>query len=428
MREYETSAFRRGWGVMAAAVVILAGSACDSLLEVDDPVNLTPDDLAGDAPVDLTVNGMRGAFQEMMDNYVLHTGMLVDEFILAGTFPYRQDIDERAVQTNNQGLLGELYTPLSVARFMTDTSVVILGDALESGSGNASELAESIALGKYLGGFTRILLAEAFCRSPIGGAADLSSDDRMRDALAVLIDAESSAQAAGVPDLVMAAQVGQARAHLWLKEYSEAATAAAQVSATFEFKAYYSNNTVGQFNRVANVTHALDDVTRWTVGDGTISAVGNEKWPYFDEWVALGLLDPRPDLESFNPLIPVVHQMKYQTGDSPIVVASGSEARLIIAEKMMRSSDPSGAEAILNDLREDHWGLAPLSLSGTLAQDLPILARERARELWLTGGRIGTLRRLLADGVDLFPTGKSGSDTCFPLPERETDTNPNIGE
>jgi hypothetical protein len=409
--------------VAAALLLAVGGSACDSLLEVDDPVNLTPDDLAGEAPVDLTINGVRGAFQEMMDNYVLHTGLLTDEFVLAGTFPYRQEIDERSVPTNNQGLLGELYTPLSVARFMADTGVVVLQEALDAG-GDPGPLADGIALGKFLGGFTRVLLAESMCVSPIAGGPALSSDDRMRDALAVLVEAVSAAEAAGDTDMVAAARVAQARAHLWLREFSEAAAVAAQVPAGFEFEANYSNNTVNQFNRVANVTHALDDVTRWTVGDGTIAAVGNEKWAYFDEWVALGLLEPRPDLESFNPLIPVVHQMKYTTGDANIVVASWGEAQLAVAEHKLRTNDAAGSAAILNGLREK-WGLEPLTMSGTLSADLGVLARERARELYLSGERMGTLRRLLVDGVDLFPPNKSGSDTCFPLPERETDTNPN---
>ena len=264
---------RAGW-LAAAVTLILATSACDSLLEVQDPVNLTPDDLAGDAPVDLTINGMRGAFQEMMDNYVLHTGILVDEFVLAGTFPYRQDIDERSIQTNNEGLLGELYTPLSVARFMADTGVVVLQDAVGTTAADPAQLDAGIALGKYFGGLTRVLLAESMCESPIAGGPALSSDERMRDALGVLQDAEAAAQAAGEADLVAASRVGQARAHLWLGEYAEAAAAAAQVPPDFEFKSYYSNNTVGQYNRVADVTHALNDVIRWTVGDGT-----NPRWP-----------------------------------------------------------------------------------------------------------------------------------------------------
>src|SRR5690606_5185593 len=106
-------------------------------------------------------------------------------------------------------------------------------------------------------------------------------------------------------------------------------------------------------------------------------------------------------------------QLKYPTADEPIVMASGAEARLIEAEIALRDGVPGDADDIVNDLR-DGWGLGPISFTGTLATDLPVFARERARELWLTGERLPTLRRFLKDGVDLFPGGKQGSDTCFP--------------
>lgn len=405
----------------------LSGSACDQLLEVEDPVNLTPDDLAGGAPIDLTVNGIRGAFQEMMDNYVMHTGMMTDEFILAGTFPYRQEIDERATVTNNSGLLNELYNPLSVARFMADTGVVILEDAVGRPGLDEDELRQGMALAKYYGAYSRMLLAEAFCQSPIAGGPPLSSDERMQDALQAFQEAEAAAQAAGDGNLVGAARLGQARAQLWLGDYTAAAALAGQVSPDMAFYAYYSGNSTAQYNRVADVTHALDDTYRWTVGDGTLEFTAFEKWPYFDEWVELGLLVPRPDLESFNPSVPVVLQMKYASADAPIPVATSAEARLIQAEVLLRNGDPGGAGTIVNELRADHWGLDPIAFDGPLSEDLEILVRERARELYLIGERLGTFRRLLeSDGIDLFPTGKLGTQTCFPIPERETDTNPNF--
>ena len=79
-------------------------------------------------------------------------------------------------------------------------------------------------------------------------------------------------------------------------------------------------------------------------------------------------------------------------------------------------------EQLLNDLRSDYslratiqWGVDPpdsvdeltdLTLAGTLAQDLRTVAAERARELWLTGDRLTTSRRLRLDqtvNIDLFP-------------------------
>jgi len=414
-------------GFLAIFLLALPGTGCDDLLEVEDPVNLTPDDLTGGAPVDLTVNGIRGAFQEMMDNYVMHTGMMTDEFILAGTFPYRAEIDERATLTNNSGLLNELYNPISVTRFMADTGVVILEEAEGRPGLDEAEVRQGLALAKYYGAYSRMLLAESFCESPIASGPPLSSDERMQDALQAFQEAEAAAQTAGDSNLAGAARLGQARAQLWLGDYGAAASLAGQVPSDLAFYAHYSGNSVAQYNRVADVTHALDDTYRWTVGDGSLEFTAFERWPYFDEWVQLGLLVPRPDLESFNPSVPVVLQMKYASADDPIPVATASEARLIQAEVLLRNGDPDAASAIVNDLRETNWGLDPILFSGNLSEDLPILVRERARELYLTGERIGTFRRLIAsDGIDMFPTGKLGNQTCFPIPERETDTNPNF--
>jgi hypothetical protein len=414
---------RSGRSLMVAAGLV-ATVACNDMLRVDDPVNLTPDDLQGGATA-LTVNGVRGAFQSMFDYYVMHTAILTDEMILAGTFPYRAEMDARSITANNEGLLGDLYTPLSTARFMADTAVAIL-DAAAGGGGDEAERLEGVALAKYYAAYSRMLLAEAFCKSAINGGQGLTSDERMADALTAFQDAGSAAQAVGDAELIAASKLGEARANLWLGQYPAAATAAASVPDDFSFKAYYSTASVAQKNKIVRLTYAIDEARRFTVGDGSLVFTGHEKWAYFDEWESLGLLEKRPDLTSFNAAVPVVLQLKYPTADTPIVMASGAEARLIEAEVKLRDSDPGGAAAIVNDLRSSHWGLGAISFSGDLATDLPVMARERARELWLTGERLPTLRRYLADGVDLFPGGKQGTDTCFPVPQRELDTNPNF--
>ncbi len=64
----------------------------------------------------------------------------------------------------------------------------------------------------------------------------------------------------------------------------------------------------------------------------------------------------------------------------------------------------------------------------TLEARLTQLARERSRELWLTGERQATLRRLRAnDGIDFYPARSSASfdQTCFPVPQQEVDNNTN---
>ncbi|HEX6537025.1 MAG TPA: RagB/SusD family nutrient uptake outer membrane protein [Gemmatimonadaceae bacterium] len=417
----------RRLGRLALAVAAsLAAAGCSDILKVPDPVNLTPDDLAGGAPIALTVNGVRGAFQSMFDYYVLHTALLTDEMVTAGTFPYRAEMDARQIASNNDGLRDDLYVPLSTARFMADTAVAILTDAKGREGVDENERLAGVALAKYYGAYTRTLLAEAFCKSAINGGKGLTSDERMQDALTAYQDAGAAAQEAGDAELVAASKLGEARADLWLRDFDGAAAAAAQVPADLSVASYYSTGSVAQKSKVVRYTYGIDEVIRWTIGDGSLASTGHEKWPYFDEWEQLGLLERRPDLQSFNPAVPVVVQKKYVDAAAPIVIASGTEAQLITAEAKLRGGDASGAAAIVNQLRQDHWGLPAISFTGDLAQDLPVMARERAREMWLTGARIATLRRYLADGVDLWPGGKLGTDTCFPVPQRELDTNPNF--
>ncbi|HKK07268.1 MAG TPA: hypothetical protein VKA44_00135, partial [Gemmatimonadota bacterium] len=68
-----------------------------------------------------------------------------------------------------------------------------------------------------------------------------------------------------------------------------------------------------------------------------------------------------------------------------------------------------------------------VDFTGDLATDLPQLARAREAGLWLSGTRQGTLRRLAeGDGVDLYPV-RRGTNVCLPIPQQESDNNPNVG-
>ena len=60
------------------------------------------------------------------------------------------------------------------------------------------------------------------------------------------------------------------------------------------------------------------------------------------------------------------------------------------------------------------------------------LRNQRARDFFLTGQRLGDLRRYLKGGTDLFPTGKYpvfsdfyGDNKCFVVPLSEKAGNPN---
>jgi hypothetical protein len=115
------------------------------------------------------------------------------------------------------------------------------------------------------------------------------------------------------------------------------------------------------------------------------------------------------------------------TASRPIlVIASGLEARYIGLE----ADGPSGAMLTFVNGRRAVAGKAAVTLSG--AALMAELRAQRAIDFYLTGQRLGHLRRYAAAGLDLFPRGtypvppdSYGSLRCFIVPRSEKAGNPN---
>ncbi len=435
--------------LLLGGLVAVAAAGCDQgILETNDPDNVEPGDLADPSSIGTLINGFIGDFAQAQQNYVLYTGLFTDEFILSGTFPTRKEVDDRDITPDNGTLTGAMYTNIHVALQQADKAVPVLEGFQGQEGVDDDAVAEGLALARYYGAYTRMMLAEAYCQSILGGpdgeAAPVLPDARMSEALALFQEAEQAAGTAGRTDVVNAAKVGQARANLWLRNFSQAATIAAGVPSGFVFHADFSSNDPTQYNQVYAFTYGDQQALRWTVGDGSEPARANEKFAYYDEWVSLGRILERPSgFRSFDSSIEVYLQTLYGSGLRPpsgpgqtadIIVASGYEADLIEAEAMVRSGNTAGAAAIVDpilagaNIAADDGGplvFAPSSFTGVLANDLAEIARARASALWMTGERFGTFRRFLADGVDLYPA-KPGDDTAFPVVQQELDNNPNI--
>ena len=441
--------------VLAGVLVVLA---CDGILDVDQTGIIVFEDLeaSGPAAVPALVHGMVGNYQEAVDDVVRYSALLSDEMIVSGTFETRLQVDRRRIQVNNATLTGAMYTPLHQARMQADTTVDLLQNRLQDPAFEEvlDQLNEGIALGKLYGGFSRIWMAELYCWSILTGmfpeSSPLIPDNRMLQALTFLQEAETQAAMAGLEEIRLAAIASQARAHLWLRNFPQAALLAAAVPRDFVHWAEFSQNDPVQYNEMYMFTWGDIQAIRWTVGDGTAPTRGNERWEHFDEFISLKLLELEPEgFTAFSSSIPVSLQGLYNRADSRVLAASAAEAMLIRAEAAVRSGQTATAELLLNDLRSDYslratiqWGVDPpdagdelgdLTLAGTLAQDLRTVAAERARELWLTGDRLTTSRRLRLDptvNIDLFPPVKTniggGDDVAFPIVQLELDNNPNL--
>ena len=80
----------------------------------------------------------------------------------------------------------------------------------------------------------------------------------------------------------------------------------------------------------------------------------------------------------FDNVTPMVRFLKYNTLTSPVVHASGIEARLIEAEAALAGNDVTTWLAKLNAARATVAGLAPLTDPGTATARVDLMFRERA--------------------------------------------------
>ena len=459
----------KGCVLALIAAVFLAVPGCNDGpfdLDVDDPDNVTPEQLAGPDAVPNALAGMVGDFQEGFDEYLLYSALFTDEAIAAGTFPTRIDVDERTVvQTpGNASLTADIYLEMHISRTSADELVTNFQSSLgqEEFSEVEGLLRDGIALGKYYGAYDRQLFAEMYCQSIFGGEdgeeSPLGSDSRMEEAFALFDEARTAAQEADLPDIATAAQVGKARAQLWLGNYQQAAQEVSDVPTSFIFTAEYSGNQNSQNNEFFQFSWGVIQRLRWTVGDGSEDRRHNEKFSYYDEWVDQGLIVPEPSgFRAAEEGVPVHLQTLYSQADIGVLLASGWEARMIEAEAALRNGNPGAAEDIVNPLLQDPsanpmaalnpalldsrtiggqsvpamGAFDPVEFTGDLQSDLQELARARAAGLWLSGQRQGTARRFAEEfgdpsGLGLYPEGTEGDDLFFPVADQELDNNPNI--
>jgi len=210
--------------------------------------------------------------------------------------------------------------------------------------------------------------------------APVMPDDR----IAHLPKAEAEGGALGLLPVRLASVVGQARAYLWLGNYDPASALAGLVPRGFTYRAEYSGNNPDQYDGIYSFTWGDPESICWTIGDGTAASSGG----------ALGA----------------------PGGISGAGVSSKPARRLHCS--FQRGVPTLGADP-----------LSPIVLSGDPMADLRAVVDERARELWLTGNRHSTARRLrrdLATDIDLFPTktpAGGGDDIALPISQIELDNN-----
>ena len=391
--------------------------------------------------------------------------MLTDEVRDIDTFPTRIEVDQRNTQVTN-GTLNTWYRQMHKARASLERAI----SGFKTFAPTDARLAETHAVD----GFMYVMFAEDFCNgvaySTFDAAATFGGPNSGMSSLKIGIAHFDSALAVATSGSThYLAEVGKARALLDMNQPALAAAAVADVPVTFQYFVYTSTNTANEQSGV--YTNLGPASKRYAVADNDGKNVivlphGRPGLELEDEpeqerrharsLLSVGRGPGQQDAEAY-------YQLKYPDYTSKVVLADGVEAQLIVAEAQLAAGD-AGWLTTLNGLRVSAplFNAAPftnlgqstgkvlpaLTDPGSKAAQVDLLFHERAFWMFLTGHRLGDMRRLVwqygRDAESVFPSGNYqgaaggliGKDVNFPIYVDEannpkapacTDRNANFG-
>lgn len=407
--------------LLAAAVLLIPITGCDldELLAVDDPEVVNPESLEGERGLPVVIAGAMNDFANAYsgdtngDSYVTVTALFADEFHSSGSFATRIATDRREQRPPaNENTSDDLYLDLQFARRALSDAAARLATERSTSDPAFSEM-------KALEGYSILLLGETFCSAvPLSTVVDGEYQYGPPLTSAMLFDTAvarfDASQAAGGGHL---AAIGKGRALLAAGDFQGAVAAVAAVPTEYAYVVFHSesgsNNDV--FSKQDNGRFSQSDLEG---GNGiAFRSAGDPRSPWTE--------DP---LGGFDETIPLFLSDLYTSYGDDHPLATGVEARLIEAEAALQDGDIPGMTAILNDLRSHPAvgsGGADLDVPATMPAAVSQLFEERAFWLFLTGHRMGDLRRLVyqygRSQSDVFPTGPYhqggdyGNDVVFPV-------------
>jgi hypothetical protein len=448
------------WRTLAAGalagVASLAACNQDELLVAPTPDVVRPSDISGPAALPAAYAAAIGDFQvgyaggygtglDLNEGLAQMSGLLADELVDAETFNTRIEVDRRATKPINITTLQTLQD-IQRARATAD----LVASRFRQFQPTNPQGAEIQALAA----FSYVLIAENYCNgvptSKVNDDGTFSYGEPqtgrqlLTAAVAKFDSAITSATANGGTTALNLARIGKGRALLDLNQPAQAAAAVAAVPSTFNYSILHDENT-GRQNNALFAFNYLEG--RFAVGDNE----GANGLPF------VTLNDPRVPIidggPGFDGETELFLTTKYSDRSSPTPLAVGAEARLIQAEAALSTGDVAGFLSNLNDARANALTytadgapnsqllpspapLASADVPASAAGRQNLLFTERALGLFLTGHRLGDMRRLIwqygrsADAV--FPIGpyeptnsskagaNFGTDVNLPIPQEES--------
>jgi len=450
-------------GAVAAALLLMPLSACDEILRVNNPDEISVGELDDEELLDAQVAGVLAQFQDNMAGtegaMVQGASFLGDETLTGLNWEDYQRNNQRIVEYNLGAVFGIWSRMSSIIRLGQETLV-----RLDSLASNPSS-DRRVALVSALTGYGFVFIAEHFCQAVIASSADdldstlLDPDDVYQRAIPHFERAISVGNAAGAPNLVNLAHVGLARAHLALENFADAIQHAQAVPVGFTYWVEYSdvdsdlynnlydevrgtNHTIGVhpafLNGVYEEQPLIDGQTDPRVQHTSTWSTGHDQStklykPYqprrFSGYTGAAIADGADEGNGDN------GDVIFFQRNTNVMLADGVEARHHRYEAQLRSGGSEAEVLAFVNVRRAVGNEGPVSLTGDAL--FAELRRQRALDHFMGGLRLGDLRRWKRQGIgDFFPTGAHpnpdrppavyGPWTCWALPLEEYEGNPGL--
>jgi hypothetical protein len=437
--QFVTRRFIRPASAAFLAVGVAAGCTTDTL-EITDPDVLNVEDYATTAGATPLRLGVIQDFQNLfsgsanLENVIVVTGNVSDEMYSTDTFDDRLFPNQRAMNDNLPAMDG-FYRTLHRARSGATRTINVLRRVAPTPVQNIGEMYN-------IRGFVETFFAEAYCSGvPFSEEDGTTTEFGQPQTTAqiytrALASFDSALASSGTDTRVQTiARIGRARVLLNQGRFDDAAAAVAAVPTSFAWVTAHSTASGRQENgmwnalTVPNSRYAivLPDAQGRGEGLNGVAFLTSPADPRIP-WVP----STRTGFNGSSRNLPT--QLKYDR-TTGAVVANGIEARLIELEARVRRDNQADRDAVfagLNNLRATAItpAMAPLpgSAPTTQAAAVSLLFEERAKWLYLTGHRLGDLRRLVRQygraANTVFPTGNLpaplagvyGNDVNLPIP------------
>ena len=402
---------------------------CD--LDVDNPNSLLEGDLQDPSAAAALANGAWNASLRGITYMMMPHAVATDESVWIGSRDAWYQIDKGGMTNVYNEFVDQAWPYISEARWMSDKAVQIL-----EGLGADLPNSQDLVLAYLSGAMVRVYIADMFedfvysdkteAGTPVG-AANMSQ--LYDEALALLGKASSIATGDNaVKVLSLVARTRHAKA-VWGKVNpvntaspyvsagaSEAAAAAAMMTADWKWRMNFSSSTVSNYMAgQINDRQEMDLFQNALVETATPGAGGD---PQPNDPVT-GLPDSR--------MTAIATEFRAGGGGTswtPVTITSLREMHLIIAESKKAGGDDAGCLAELNALRTFD-SLDPYP-SGTDAGTA--LQHERRANLFLQSRRLSDMYRFNLTSTVWDAVEKSPAGSFFPITISEIRSNPNISQ